>query len=101
MVFLLYFVAILFIGSVMTHTTFLSTISAHAGLVKHAGLVHDEQEYNIGKQAALWLVVKRRELRPVEHQVLVKGHIRTDGRTELHFLSCVQLCWDATKNIDC
>ena len=33
------------------------------------------------KQAASRLVVPHRELCPVEHQVLVNGHARTDART--------------------
>ena len=36
-------------------------------------------------------LVPRRELRPVERMV-------TEEEEELHFLSCVQLCWEATKN---
>ena len=34
------------------------------------------------KQAASRLVVPRRELRPVEHQVLVNGHACTHAQTD-------------------
>ena len=48
-------------------------------------------------------LVPRRELRPVE--LLANGHggwtdrwREKEEEEELHFLSCVQLCWDTTKN---
>ena len=37
----------------------------------------------------------RRELRPVE--LLANGNARRRTEEELHFLSCHQLCWDATN----
>ena len=40
-------------------------------------------------------LVPRRELRPVE--LLANGNGGGGRSTELHFLSCVQLCWDTTK----
>ena len=48
------------------------------------------------KQAAPRLVVPCRELRPVERMVMDRGVRRTEE--ELHFLSCVQLCWELGRN---